>query len=66
MLATTSLGAIWSSTSPDFGFDGVYDRFSQIEPKILFAIESYNYSGKKINCLEKIEKLSRKFHQLKK
>lgn len=58
MLAATSLGAIWSSTSPDFGFEGVYDRFSQIEPKILFAIESYSYAGKQINCMDKIEKLS--------
>jgi len=66
MLATTSLGAIWSSTSPDFGFDGVYDRFSQIEPKILFAIESYNYAGKKINCLEKIEKLSSQIPSIEK
>jgi acetoacetyl-CoA synthetase len=66
MLATTSLGAIWSSTSPDFGFDGVYDRFSQIEPKILFAIESYNYAGKKINCLEKIEKLSTQIPSIEK
>jgi len=54
MLATTSLGAIWSSTSPDFGIEGVCDRFGQIEPKILFAIESYNYAGKKIDCKEKI------------
>jgi len=58
MLAATSLGAIWSSTSPDFGFEGVFDRFSQIEPKILFAIESYNYSGKQISCMEKVEKIS--------
>jgi len=57
MLAATSLGAIWSSTSPDFGFDGVYDRFSQIEPKVLFANESYYYSGKQHSGLEKIEKL---------
>jgi len=48
MLSATSLGAIWSSTSPDFGIEGVFDRFSQIEPKILFAIESYNYGGKQI------------------
>ncbi|MFZ1517297.1 MAG: acetoacetate--CoA ligase [Ignavibacteriaceae bacterium] len=66
MLAATSLGAIWSSTSPDFGFDGVYDRFSQIEPKILFAIESYNYAGKKISSLEKIEKLSAEISSIEK
>lgn len=57
MLASTSLGAIWSSTSPDFGFDGVYDRFSQIEPKVLFANESYYYGGKQHISSEKIEKL---------
>ncbi len=66
MLATTSLGAIWSSTSPDFGIDGVFDRFSQIEPKILFAIKSYNYAGKNINSLEKIEKLSSRITSIKK
>ncbi len=57
MLATTSLGAIWSSTSPDFGIEGVYDRFSQIEPKVLFANESHYYGGKQHNSLGKIEKL---------
>ena len=66
MLATTSLGAIWSSTSPDFGIEGIFDRFSQIEPKILFAIESYSYAGKKINCLEKIEKLSAQIPSIEK
>lgn len=60
MLSATSLGAIWSSTSPDFGIEGVFDRFSQIEPKILFAIESYNYGGKQIDCSEKVEKLLEK------
>lgn len=60
MLAATSLGAIWSSTSPDFGIDGVIDRFGQIEPKILFAIESYYYSGKKIECKEKIIQIAEK------
>ena len=64
MLATTSLGAIWSSTSPDFGIEGVFDRFSQIEPKILFAIESYNYNGKKIDCSQKIENLREKISSI--
>ena len=50
MLAATSLGATWSSTSPDFGIEGVCDRFGQIEPKVLFAIESYHYNGKLIEC----------------
>jgi acetoacetyl-CoA synthetase len=66
MLATTSLGAVWSSTSPDFGIEGVFDRFSQIEPKILFAIESYNYNGKKIDCSKKIEELREKISSIEK
>ena len=66
MLATTSLGAIWSSTSPDFGIEGVFDRFSQIEPKILFAIESYNYNGKQIDCSQKIENLREKISSIEK
>jgi acetoacetyl-CoA synthetase len=55
MLATTSLGAVWSSASPDFGVKGVLDRFGQIEPKVLFAAEGYYYNGKAFDCLEKIE-----------
>ena len=66
MLATTSLGAIWSSTSPDFGFEGVYDRFSQIEPKVLFANESYYYGGKQYNSLGKIEKLISRISSIEK
>jgi len=46
MLATTSIGAIWSSCSPDFGINGVVDRFGQIEPKVLFAANGYYYNGK--------------------
>jgi len=46
MLATTSIGAIWSSCSPDFGSNGIVDRFGQIEPKILFATNAYVYNGK--------------------
>lgn len=45
-LAVNSLGAIWSSTSPDFGVESVVDRFSQIEPKILIAVDGYQYNGK--------------------
>ena len=51
MLATASIGAVWSSCSPDFGVQGVLDRFGQIEPKILFCADSYTYSGKRIDCL---------------
>ncbi|HED38586.1 MAG TPA: acetoacetate--CoA ligase, partial [Ignavibacteria bacterium] len=57
MLATTSIGAIWSSCSPDFGLKGVLDRFGQIQPKILFAVEEYQYNGKKIDCREKIKRI---------
>jgi len=53
MLATASLGAIWSSCSPDFGISGVFDRFGQIQPKLLFAADGYCYNGKPISCVEK-------------
>ncbi len=46
MLAVTSLGAVWSSCSPDFGLNGILDRFGQIEPKIIFGVEGYHYDGK--------------------
>ncbi len=58
MLATTSIGAVWSSCSPDFGLKGVLDRFGQIQPKILFAIESYKYNGKLIDCKSKIKQIT--------
>ena len=57
MLAAASLGAIWSSASPDFGVQGVLDRFGQIEPKVLFAVNGYSYGGKKINCLDKLAEI---------
>jgi acetoacetyl-CoA synthetase len=50
MLATASLGATWSSCSPDFGVTGVVDRFGQIEPKVLIAANGYRYNGKHIDC----------------
>jgi acetoacetyl-CoA synthetase len=57
MLATTSLGALWSSCSPDFGVNGVLDRFSQTKPKILFMADGYYYKGKWFDCLERIPAL---------
>jgi acetoacetyl-CoA synthetase len=57
MLAAASIGAIWSSCSPDFGLQGVLDRFGQIKPKILFAIEEYKYNGKSIDCMSKIQQV---------
>ena len=53
-LAATSLGAIWSSASPDFGAQGLIDRFGQIEPKVLVAVDGYYYNGKTIDCLDKV------------
>ncbi len=54
MLATSSIGAIFSSASPDFGVDGVLDRFGQIEPKILLTTDGYWYNGKDINITDKV------------
>ncbi len=58
MLAATSLGAIWASASPDFGVQGVIDRFGQIEPKILIAVDAYYYNGKVIDCLGKLKEIT--------
>ena len=65
MLASASIGAIWSSCSPDFGIKGVLDRFQQIKPKILFAVDGYYYNGKKFNYLEKIKKIALQLPSLK-
>jgi len=54
MLATSSLGAVWSSCSPDFGLQGVLDRFGQIEPKVLITTDGYYYGGKTLNSLPKV------------
>jgi acetoacetyl-CoA synthetase len=68
MLATTSLGATWSSCSPDFGVNGVVDRFGQIEPKVLFATDGYYYNGKRIDSLPVVagivERFGRTVHHL--
>jgi acetoacetyl-CoA synthetase len=58
MLATASLGAVWSSCSPDFGVRGVVDRFAQIEPKILFAVDGYFYNGKTFDCTDRLRQIS--------
>ncbi len=55
MLAASSIGAIWSSSSPDFGINGVLDRFSQIEPKVVFAADGYFYKGRRFDSLEKLK-----------
>ena len=57
MLATTSIGAIWSSCSPDFGVKGVLDRFQQIDPKILFVSNGYQFKGGQFDLSEKVSKI---------
>jgi acetoacetyl-CoA synthetase len=59
MLAATSIGAIWSSCSPDFGVNGVLDRFGQIAPKVLFATDGYSYAGKQIDSIAPVAQISR-------
>jgi len=58
MLATASLGAIWTSCSPDFGFNGVLDRFAQIKPKVLIATDGYYYAGKCIQSLDRVKQIA--------
>jgi acetoacetyl-CoA synthetase len=57
MLAATSQGAIWTACSPDFGVQGVIDRFSQIEPKILITVDGYYYNGKTFSCIERLPEI---------
>ncbi len=59
MLAATSMGAIWSSCSPDFGFKGVMDRFGQIEPKVLVTCDGYFYNGKAFDSLARVAEVAR-------
>ena len=66
MLAASSLGAVFSSCSPDFGVQGVVDRFSQIEPKVLIAADGYYYNGKTIHSLEKLGAISAQLPSAKK
>jgi len=64
-LGSVAIGAIWSSCSPDFGINGVIERFSQIRPKILFVTNQYFYNGKKINILERIPEIIKKIPSIK-
>ena len=64
-IACSSLGAIWSSCSPDFGVKGVVERFSQINPKVLFVIDKYFYNGKTINILERVPKILKEIPSIK-
>ncbi len=66
MLAAASIGATWSSCSPDFGTQGVLDRFSQISPKILIAVEGYFYNGKQLDTLQKVAEIAQELPSLRK
>jgi acetoacetyl-CoA synthetase len=65
-LACAKNGVIWSSCSPDFGIQGVVDRFKQIEPKVLITSDHYFYNGKKINILEKVDEILKQIPSIKK
>ncbi|MCB1909646.1 MAG: acetoacetate--CoA ligase, partial [Rhodocyclaceae bacterium] len=65
-LAATSLGATWSSCSPDFGVRGVVDRFGQIEPTVLFCADGYHYAGKQIDSLGRVAEFVAELPTLKK
>lgn len=64
MLATTSLGAVWSSCSPDFGADGVLDRFGQIEPKVLITVDGYTFKGKAIDISNTVNQLTAEINSI--
>ena len=64
-IATSSIGAIWSSCSPDFGANGVIERFAQIKPKILFVTDKYYYNGREINILERVPEILKKINSIK-
>jgi len=57
MLAATSIGAIWSSCSPDFGLKGILDRFGQIKPKVLFTANGYSFKGKKFDSMSRVTEI---------
>ncbi|MFW6334453.1 MAG: AMP-binding protein, partial [Desulfosalsimonas sp.] len=65
MLAGASMGATWSSCSPDFGTQGVLDRFGQIEPKVLFTTDGYFYKGKHIDNLGRVARILRELPMVK-
>ena len=64
-LATSAIGAIWSSCSPDFGAQGVIERFSQIRPKLLIITDRYYYNGKEINILKRLPTILKKIKSIK-
>ena len=64
-LSTTAIGAIWSSCSPDFGVNGVIERFSQINPKVLFITDQYFYNGKQINIIDRLPEILKAIPSIK-
>jgi acetoacetyl-CoA synthetase len=64
MLATVSIGAIWSSCSPDFGLNGVLDRFGQIAPRLLFSADGYFYNEKACDCLQRLTEIADKIESI--
>jgi acetoacetyl-CoA synthetase len=66
MLAATSMGAVWSSCSPDFGIKGVLDRFGQIKPRVLFTADGYWFKGNKLDSLERISHILNKLPGIEK
>jgi len=66
MLAATSMGATWSSCSPDFGIKGVLDRFGQIKPRVLFTANGYSFKGKKLDSLERISNILKELPSIEK
>lgn len=65
MLGTASLGAVWSSSSPDFGFQGAFDRFGQITPKVLIACDGYTYNGKEYDVSHNVHLLAQRIDSIK-
>ena len=66
MLAATSIGAAWSSCSPDFGIKGVLDRFGQIKPKVLFTANGYSFKGKNLDSIERIADILKELPSIEK
>ncbi|WP_151703522.1 acetoacetate--CoA ligase [Nitrincola alkalilacustris] len=66
MLATTSIGAVWSSCSPDFGINGVIDRFGQVKPKVMFTADGYRYNGKVLSSIERVSEIADLLHSVEK
>jgi acetoacetyl-CoA synthetase len=64
-LGAAAIGAVWSSCSPDFGVQGVLDRFGQISPTVLFAVDGYHYAGKTIDCLPKLAPIAQALPSVK-